>query len=115
MTPQTKMNMTSQIKAQLVNQGVPEEEAHQKATVLVEQKASRTQTGVMIVGVGIIGGVTSYFLQMHVLYSFCSIVGGCLWGMYVISGEYLKASLKDLYTGVAEGIKTIKDAIKGGQ
>lgn len=106
--------LTQQIKAQKVECGVPEEQAHAEAVAVVEKKVSRTQLGVLIALIGIGGGATSYVLLMPVWLTFGSVIGGCLTGAHIWSGELLGAILKGFAESVAGAIRAIKGAISGG-
>lgn len=107
-------NLTEQIKAQKVECGVPDAQAHAEAVAVVEKKVSKTQLGIMIAAVGIAGGITSSILDMSKWLTFGSLIGGCLWGASTWSGELLKESLKGFGETVAGVIKAIKGAFTGG-
>lgn len=107
-------NMTQQIKAQKVECGVPEEQAHAEAVAVVEKKVSRTQLGVMIAAIGIASAATCHVLGAGIFWVLGFGSGGCMLGAHIWSGELLGAILKGFAESVAAGIKAIKGAATGG-
>lgn len=106
--------MTQQIKAMKVECGVPEEQAHAEAVAVVEKKVSRTKLGMLVAVIGIGGGLYAKSLGMATWLTFGSVIGGCLTGAHIWSGELLGAIIKGFFESLAAGIKAIKGAVTGG-
>lgn len=104
--------LTTKIQARIIQTSptTAPEEARQIAAEKVEEKISKSKLGALIAAIGIIGGTLSWTLNFHPLFIFVSVIGGCLWGATVWSGEYMWTAAGNAVEKIANGIKAIRKA-----